>query len=386
MTVTNFTKLLDHQKKAWSMETWAQARNMSYVNRFVGSGSNSMIQRITELKKTEKGTKAIITLTADMLTDGITGDKTLEGNEEELKAYDFEVTMDQLRNANLLEGRMADQASIVNFRKESKDKLSYWLADRMDQMAFLSLSSIPYAQTCTGGTRPVLAAGQNLSELAFSPDQLGAAFQAPTAGRGFHLKSSGVTAGTGYDATDGTLVPLSYKAIVQIQALAKDRYLKGLRGKGGDEIYHMFVTPQGMADLKLDADFIANVRHAGVRGDKNSLFAGTSTSIMVDGLMIHEFRHVYNNRNGANGTRFGTTSGNDFGQRVLVCGAQALGMADIGPGYWNEKTFDYDNQLGISYGKIFGYAKPQFKGNPFNPAAKEDFGVITVDTAVSAFV
>ena len=54
----------------------------------------------------------------------------------------------------------------------------------------------------------------------------------------------------------------------------------------------MFVTPQQMADLKLDSDFLANVRNAGVRGPNNELFAGTG-SLMVDGVMIHEFRHVF---------------------------------------------------------------------------------------------
>jgi hypothetical protein len=36
---------------------------------------------------------------------------------------------------------------------------------------------------------------------------------------------------------------------------------------------------------------------------------------------------------------------------VLFCGAQALGMADIGNPEWVEKGFDYDNQQGISHGQ-----------------------------------
>ena len=55
-----------------------------------------------------------------------------------------------------------------------------------------------------------------------------------------------------------------------------------------------------MADLKLDSDFLANVRNAGVRGPSNSLFAG-STSLMVDGVMVHEFRHVFNTNGATSG-------------------------------------------------------------------------------------
>lgn len=379
MANTNFAALTTEQKTAWAMETWGHARNLSFINRFVGKGTNSMIQRITELKKSEKGARAVMTLVADMLTDGITGDSTLEGNEEALKAYDHVIQLDQLRNANVLEGRMADQKSIVNFRKESKDKLAYWLADRLDQMAFLSLSSVPYTSKNDGGTRPVLAAGQNLSELEFAP----ASNATPSANRAFHLKSTGLTSGSGYTATDGSLVPLSYAALLRIKAAAKDKYIRGIRGKGGQEVYHMFVTPEGMADLKLDSDFIANVRHAGVRGDKNSLFSGTD-SVMVDGLIIHEFRHVFNTRGAAAGSKFGVTNGNDQGQRALLCGAQALGMADIGPGFWDEDKFDYNNRPGIAYGKIFGFTKPQFKGNPFAPDTLDDFSVMCIDTALTA--
>ena len=41
-------------------------------------------------------------------------------------------------------------------------------------------------------------------------------------------------------------------------------------------MFHMFVTPQQMANLKLDSDFLANVRNAGVRGASNSLFSGSA--------------------------------------------------------------------------------------------------------------
>lgn len=377
MADTNFNKLTDEQKTAWALETWGHARNMSFLNQFVGKGPNAMVQRITELKKSEKGARAVMTLVADLMGDGVVGDYTLEGNEEELKAYDHVVNIDQLRNANVLEGRMADQKSVVNFRKESKDKLAYWLADRMDQMGFLSLSSMPYSKSNTGSDRPNLATGQNLADLEFAPD----ADVAPTENRGWHLTDNGLQRGTGFNATDGVLVPLTYRHLLEMKAAAKDMYIKGLRGKGGAEVYHVFVTPRGMAELKLDPDFIQNVRHAGVRGEKNQLFSGTD-SVMVDGLVIHEFRHVWNTRNAADGDRFGETNGEDHGQRVLLCGAQALGMADIGPGYWDEDKFDFNNKPGIAYGKIFGFTKPQFRGNPFQPEVKDDFSVLTIDTAL----
>lgn len=372
MATTNFAALTSEQKTAWARDLWRVARNTSFVNQFAGKGHNAMVQRIETLTKSEKGARAVLTLVADLEGDGIAGDATLEGNEEAMKAYDTVIQIDQLRHANRLQGRMADQKSIVNFREQSRDKLGYWMGDRLDQMAFLSMSSLPYTLNTNGSTR----ATNVLSTLDFAP----AANVAPTTNRCVHLKSSGVTAGTGFAAADGVLTATTYKDIVNLKAHAKDNYIRGIKGTGGDEVYHLFMTPQGMAQLKLDSDFIANVRHAGVRGDKNSLFKGTN-SVMVDGMIIHEFRHVFDTRGAASGSKM-CASGNTEGQRMLLCGAQALGMADLGAAYWDEDYFDYNNQPGIACGKIFGFLKPQFKGNPANPSLLEDFGVITVDTAL----
>ena len=47
---------------------------------------------------------------------------------------------------------------------------------------------------------------------------------------------------------------------------------------------------------------------------------------------------------------------------------------------WVEKGFDYDNQQGISIGKLFGYLKPQFYSNI--DASTQDFGLIVIDNAI----
>mgnify|MGYP006285401235 CR=1 FL=1 len=89
MAQTNFALLTSEQKTAWSLDFWKQARNLSFINKFLGKDSNSLIQHVTELKKTEKGARAVITLLTDLEGDGIVGDRTLEGNEEVMKAYDL---------------------------------------------------------------------------------------------------------------------------------------------------------------------------------------------------------------------------------------------------------------------------------------------------------
>jgi N4-gp56 family major capsid protein len=366
MALTNFTNLTTEQKTVWSRDLWMAARNASFTMRFTGRGPNSMIQRITELTKSEKGDRAVLTLVADLEGDGVVGDYTLENNEEAIKAYDEVITIDQLRNANRLAGRMADQKSVVNFRNTSKDVLAYWLADRIDQMAFLTLSGVAYTQTNNGAVRAVNPTGRNLNDLAFASD-----VSAPSTNRWRQWDATnGLSAGDTAAVADGDTP--SWEMMVETKAFMKDQYIRGIKGPGGAEYYHVFMSPQGIAQLKQDSTFLANLQNAGPRGASNPLFSGSM--LTQDGLIIHEFRHVYT------ATDWG--SGGDVeGQATLFCGAQALGMADIGLPYWDEETFDYGNQHGISIGKIFGLLKPVF--NSIYSGSSEDFGVVRVDTALN---
>ena len=367
MALTNFGLLTNEQKTVWSMDLWKQARNMSFVNKFLGKGPNSLVQHITELKKTEKGARAVITLLADLTGDGVAGDRTLEGNEEGMQTFDQVIRIDQLRHANRHEGRMADQKSVVEFRGNSRDVLAYWLADRIDQMAFLTLAGRSYSFKNNGAAR----VGSDLNFLEFAAD-----VTAPSNARRLRWDGTSATktlisnaASSGVAATDTP----SWNMFVQLKAYAKDRYIRGVTGEGGEETYHAFLTPQAMAKLKMDPDYMANLRYSQSSNVNDKLFSGST--VKIDGIYLHEFRHVPNTTGAASGSKYGG-SGTIDGCQVLFCGAQSLGMADIGAPEWNEKGFDYDNQQGISVGKIAGFLKPRF-GNIYENGSVEDFGVIS---------
>jgi hypothetical protein len=51
---------------------WKQARDLTFINKFTG-GADAIIQRITELTKTEKGERVIMHLLADLVEDGVVG-------------------------------------------------------------------------------------------------------------------------------------------------------------------------------------------------------------------------------------------------------------------------------------------------------------------------
>lgn len=369
MALTNFSLLTNEQKTVWSRETWKQARDNMFVNRFMGTGPNSMIQRITELTRDERGARAVITLVADLEGDGVTADNQLEGEEEGMLSYDQVITLDQLRHAVRHEGEMAEQKSVVRFRGHARDALAYWYADRVDQLAFLTLAGIAYTTKTNGATRT----GSNLGSLAFAAD-----VTAPTTNRYYNWDASATDLIAGNTATVAADDTPSWKMLVQLKAAAQNSFIRPIRGEMGTAAYNVFMTPDGIAKLKTDSDFINIMKDAQSRGASNPLFKGADV-IQLDGLNIFTYRHVPNTRGLAAGSKWGA-AGAIEGQACLLCGAQALAMADIGIPRWIEKQFDYDNQPGIAIRKIFGLKKPVFRSSV--DAANEDFSVIRVNTAI----
>lgn len=365
MALTNFAALTNEEKTAWQMDLWKHARNLSFLNQFTGTGPNSMVQRITELKKSEKGTRAVITLLADLTGDGIAGDRALEGNEEAMQTTEQVIRIDQLRHANRHEGRIADQKSIVNFRENSRDLLAYWLADRIDQMAFQTLGGFAYSLNPDGTART----GSDLQNLEFAAD-----VTAPTSQRFAQWDAtSGLVVGTGSSAIEAGDV-ITWETLVRMREQAKKGYIRGLRPQGGmDELFHVFMTPTCMANLKMDNDYMLNLRHTTSSGYNDKLFKGGG--VMVDGMVLHEFRHVPHSSTWGAGTVAGSA--------ILMCGAQALAYADIGAPYWDEKYFDYGNQPGIAVGKMLGFKKPQFN-NIYAGNTVQDHGVFVTYVADAA--
>lgn len=366
MAQTNFAALTSEELTVWRKDVWRQARETSFIMQsgLMGSDENSMIQRITELKASEKGARAVITLVADLEGDGIAGDRTLEGNEEAMKSYEQVIRIDQLRHANRHEGRLAEQKSVVSFRENSKNVLAHWYADRWDQLAFLTMSGVSYANTTAGVAR----VGSDFPNLEFNTD-----VTAPSTNRHRRWKASDSTIEAGNTANVVATDYPTWKMLVIAKAYAKNNFIRPVRGTNGQELYHVFMTPNQFARLKQDNDFLLSWRHAMPRSADNPIFKGLTTGIMVDGLMLHEYRHVYHATNWGGGAVAGA--------RILFCGAQALGFADIGDPYWVEKEFDYNNQPGISVGKMGGMKKPVFRSHV--TGTNEDFGVLAIDASNS---
>lgn len=363
MSLTNFAALTPQQKTVWSREVWNAARDQMFTRRFSGTGQNSMIEVIDELTKTEKGEQVLMQLVADLVEDGVIGDNEREGNEESMQSYAQTIEIDLLTHSVRNKGKLSDQKTVINFRKQGRDRLAYWLANRVDQLVFLTLAGISYKYHNNGALRK----NSPFPNLAFASD-----VSAPTGNR--HLR---------WDATNG-LQPgdttqitaddtLRYGAIVDLCAYSKEHYIKPLMA-GGKEYLMALVQPGTLAQLKKDPDYQRAIVNAMPSGKNNPFFTGAV--VTVDGLVFHEHRLVYSTKGAPTGEKWGA-GGDVNGTRTAICGAQALGMADLGNPEWTEKQFQYDSQQGVNVDKMFGLLKPKFYS--IYDESVEDFGVVALD-------
>ena len=182
---------------------------------------------LLQLTKTEKGDQCLIQLVADLVEDGVIGDNEREGNEEAMQAFSQIITLDLITHSVRNKGKLAEQRSVIKFRETGRNRLAYWLANRIDQLAFLSLSGISYAFQNNGAPR----VNSPFPGLAFAAD-----VTAPSAKRSLMWDGTSLAVSNTGSITSGYV--LSYKMIVDLIAYAKEHYVKPLMD-GGKEYYDL---------------------------------------------------------------------------------------------------------------------------------------------------
>jgi N4-gp56 family major capsid protein len=368
MATTNFGALSASQKRVWAGELWTHGRDQNFFmsNGFVGTSSGNVIERITELTETERGRVCIMQLVGDLQSDGIVGDNLLDGQEDTLWNDAIEIRIDQIRAGLRSRGRMAEQETVIRFRTTGREKLSFWMADKLDEMMFLTLSGIAYTQNLDGSTR---AANSQLPQLNFAAD-----VAAPTSARKMFAGTATSTASL------TTADKVSWNLLVSLQAKAKRERIKPIRA-GGRDYYAVTMSTEQARDLSSDSNYQTIVSRAGPRSDANPLFRGAKA--MVEGLVIYDHQKVPNTLGLAASSKWGS-GGTVDGAQALLMGAQAMGFATIGnTDYEESDNTDYGNRPGMAVGRVIGLLKPQFQSF-FNARTRQDFGVISLYTAASA--
>lgn len=322
---------------AYAKETWKSGLDKAFFKKFMGDSADYIVHMKTELKR-QPGDSITIPLLMPLTGAGVTGDNQLEGNEEEMIYRSFNVPIDQIRNGVRLKGRMEEQKTQINLRRDAKTSLARWHSTNVDNMIFNALSTNPTTSTNPSYNRLIYGGS------ATSENSIGAAdkFKAELIGKARRVAT----------ADENTMI-------------------KPVRVDGVDT-YVMIIDPCQARDLRADPVWVSAQEHAGLRGNDNPIFSGALG--MYDGVVIHVSPKIKRTTTGSGAGSNRTKVGH-----ALFLGAQAAVFAIGSEPEWYEKSdFDYGNQVGFKFGGIFGIKKTQFKYDGTNYV---DFGCINVLTA-----
>lgn len=363
---TDFGGLSAAQKKVWSGKLWMQFRDESFwqSNGFISKGLNTPINRITELTKTSRGLECVMQLVNDLASDGTAGDNDLNGSEEAMVNDAQTLKIDLLAHAVKSKGQMSEQATVIRFREQAKDKLGFWLPNKIDEMMFLTVSGRAYTLNTDLSTRGT----SQLPSLAFAAD-----VTAPTANR---IKYANAATSEG---TLGAGDKMSWNGCVTFKTFARRQGVRPIR-QGGKEYYAMVMSPEQRRDLLLDPTYQTIVSRASEKGSKNPLF--TNALAVVDGLILYEHRKVVNTSGLLTGSKWGA-GGTIEGAQAILMGACAMGFTTLGGGEWIEgDQNDYGRKPAVGYQQMLGILKPKFKPLATS-VTQEDYGTIAVKTAAA---
>lgn len=339
--------------KLWSKKLMAEVLKAPWASRFFGRTSGSLIQIKDETSKSA-GDKITFGLRMQLSGGGVQGDGSLEGNEESLTTYSDSLLIDQLRHAVRAAGRMSQQRVPFSVRQEAMDGLKDWWADRIDA-SFFNHACGNTAQTdtrYTGNQATVAPSSGNIVR----------------AGAVANDQSLGST-----NVFDLTLID---KAVEKAKTLSPAiRPVK----VGGKDYFVAFLHPYQVTSLRTNTsdgqwqDIQKAAMAGGVTKD-NPIFDGSLG--VYNGTILHESTRV---TLGCDSSTATTAVANT--RRAVLCGAQAAVVGfgrENGPNNftWVEELFDYENQLGVAAGTIFGLKK-----TIFNSA---DFATVVMSTYAAA--
>ena len=311
MATTEYLTADAQTVKRWATKLWIEMPREIYWGKFMRDNDMNAIIEVKRDLEGQPGDTLNFSLLRKLAGGGTSGDEVLEGGEEQLESYNCSVTLQQLRNAVRLKGRLSEKRTAFDQRMAAKTQLKTWLAETIDDDMFTQFDASP-TLTVFGGNATSTAT---------------------------ITASDTVTV-----AKLDTMVAKAKKASPKIWPT---------RVEGQD--YYVFLGHTDVSfDLQRSSEYNQTQRDANVRGDDNPIFTGRLG--LYRGVIIHEHEKV------PISTTYGA-GGNLAGASNMFLGRQAGVFAwGAKPEAW-EKEFDYGNSVGFAIGAIWDFSKAVFNAN-----------------------
>jgi len=346
--------------RQWDERFFDEYVRASRFARYYGTTENAVIHVKENLTK-NKGDRITLALAHELSGAGVSGNTTLEGNEEALDTRSHAITVDVLRHAVMVTD-WEEQKSAIGLRDAGKVRLKNWAMKRLRADIITALHAV------NGVAYGSATEAEKDAWLADNADRV--LFGASVSNNSGNDHSASLL---NVDATADKLSPAMISLAKRLAQEASPAIRPVVVGED-EEWFVLFTGSRPFRDLRNHADMLSANRDAWTRGKDNPLFTGGD--LIWDGVIVKEIPEI-----GTLGTV--GASGAEVGAGFL-CGAQAVGVA------WAQRTrtatqdTDYKFRHGVAIQEIRGVEKLRFGTGAADTDNPVDNGVVTLYTAAAA--
>jgi N4-gp56 family major capsid protein len=291
------------------------------------SGKDNIVEEKNELEK-KKGDRVNFGFTSRLNGAGVTNDQPLEDNEERMVDYSDTVYLNLYRHAVRDEGEMHRQRPVFNVTETQRALLKTWGIEKIEELkfaaAFGAFQTTVYNVSnvlTVAGSEAAARTAMNASNCKLTPQFLSQLRR--------YAMQGGTLSGVGAGATRA-FDPLEPVKI------------------NGKKYLVLLVSSEVTYDMQYDTTFYNATKDARERGIDNPLFK--IADIIWDGVIVigHERVATFDNGGGAS----------VHYSRAVLMGKQAICWAWGSRVKMVEKSFDYEDEIGVALKFIAGCKKP----------------------------
>jgi N4-gp56 family major capsid protein len=334
--MANSTIASANRVQQWTKKFFREYNREHKFSDHMGTNENAVIQVIEDLSKSP-GDRITVPLVRRLVNDGIIGDQSVEGNEENLVNYGHQVTVNAIANG-VRWPKMERMKSSIDVLEASRQSLKAWIMKNGESTVIDAM----FSPVVDGKTKYADATEtQKDTWLGFNTDRvLFGASLSNTESDDDHSDSLA--------AIDGTTDVLDRGIVSLAKRLAKraDPRITPIRIEDGSEWFILYCQSYAFRDLKAD---MASTLSAGwERGKDNPIFK--DGDIIYDGVICREIEAIETL------VDVGDSGTVDVAPNFL-CGAQAIGWAWAQRSKFVTKKFDYERQIGVMLDEVRGIEK-----------------------------
>jgi len=245
----------------WSAKLYVEAQREMFWSTFEGpEGSGMPVIRKDDLTK-DAGDVIHIQSLKNLTGSGVTGESTLEGNEEQISMTQTDLSIEWLRHAVAISKRSKKRINFDFVIQAAQPLLSKMIAKTMDDAIFTEFETATTA-----------------------------------------LWASDATSTATLDASD----TLSTTTLDRLKTYLDDNLAMPLSTGNGQNYYGLVIHPYDAYNLRQDSTWSQAQRDANIRGETNPLFTGAMG--VYNGVIIYVNKGVSNSANNSKCIAFGGES------------------------------------------------------------------------------